>query len=140
MIADFNWRLANETEGLSLDRERLLGGVTALIKDPAKGFYLVAEVDGQVAGQLCITYEWSDWRNATFWWFQSVYVSAAFRGQGVFKRLFRHIHDLAKARQDVCGLRLYVEHENQRAREVYQKLGLRLAAYKMMEIDFVLSH
>ncbi len=114
--------------------------MTALLNDSAKGFYLVAQAGDEVAGQLCITYEWSDWRNANFWWFQSVYVAAAVRGQGVFKRLFQAIHEQAQSRADVCGLRLYVEHENQRAREVYQKLGLRHAAYQMMEIDFILSH
>ena len=34
----------------------------------------VAERDGQVVGQTMITYEWSDWRNGTFWWIQSVYI------------------------------------------------------------------
>ena len=25
-------------------------------------------------GGLMVTYEWSDWRNAWFWWIQSVYI------------------------------------------------------------------
>jgi hypothetical protein len=28
---------------------------------------LIAELDRQPAGQMMITYEWSDWRNGVFW-------------------------------------------------------------------------
>ena len=84
IIAEFNSAIAKETEHLELDRKRLLRGVKALLKDSSKGFYLLAEVKERVAGQLMITYEWSDWRSATFWWIQSVYVAPEFRNAGVF--------------------------------------------------------
>ena len=67
-IAEYNTAIASETESLELDRERLRRGVEAVLRDPAKGFYTVAEADGQVVGQMMVTFEWSDWRNATFWW------------------------------------------------------------------------
>jgi len=88
---------------------------------------------------MMITYEWSDWRNGTFWWIQSVWVEPAFRGQGVFKALYGHVE--AKARQDggVCGLRLYVEHENTRAQETYERCGMKRTVYQMFEVDFVLQ-
>ena len=73
-IAEHNAAMARETENLELDRERLRQGVEAVLRDPGKGFYTVAEVDGKVVGQMMVTFEWSDWRNATFWWLQSVYV------------------------------------------------------------------
>jgi len=139
ILAEYNARMAEETEQLSLDRARLLLGVEAVLRDPAKGFYLAAEIGGELAGQLMVTYEWSDWRNGTFWWIQSVYVRQEYRQQGVFRALYRHVHAQARAREDVCGLRLYVEHENRRALRTYQSLGMRETPYRMMEEDFVLA-
>ena len=83
-----------------------------MLKDPAKGIYYVAEVAGAVAGQLMITYEWSDWRNGNIWWIQSVYVKPEFRRAGVFRALFHHVQTLARTRKEVCSLRLYVHAEN----------------------------
>ncbi len=131
--------MALETEHTSLDRSRLRAGVEALLADPAKGFYLVAESDGEVVGQLMITYEWSDWRNGTFWWIQSVYVAPAHRGRGVFKALYRRVEELASQNGGVCGLRLYVERQNDRAKAVYEGLGMAATHYQMMEVDYTLS-
>ena len=138
IIAKFNSLMAKETENRELDPVRLLAGVEGLFHDSSRGLYYVAEVDGSVVGQLMLTYEWSDWRNGTFWWIQSVYVEEAFRGKGVFKTLYRHIESLAKDRKDVCGLRLYVEHDNSAAKETYERLGMKKTPYEMYEIDFVL--
>ena len=115
VVAEFNLRLAGETEQLRLDPEVVRAGVAAVLSDPAKGIYFVAEAEGAVVGQLMITYEWSDWRNGNFWWIQSVYVAPEFRQRGVFHVLFQLVHRLAKSRQDVCGLRLYMHAENHRA-------------------------
>jgi GNAT superfamily N-acetyltransferase len=136
VIAGFNARLARETEHLELDPVRLRAGVEAVLADPAKGTYWVAEAAGEVVGQLMITFEWSDWRNGVFWWIQSVYVRHDWRSRGVFKALYQHVHELAKARTDVCGLRLYVERDNQRAQQTYQRLGLRSTQYDIYEVDF----
>ncbi|HLH52045.1 MAG TPA: GNAT family N-acetyltransferase [Verrucomicrobiae bacterium] len=111
-------------------------GVEALLSDPAKGIYYVAEVRGQVAGQLMITYEWSDWRNGNIWWIQSVYVNKAFRRQGVFRKLFKHLESLARSRSDVCSLRLYMHRDNSTARGAYEQLGMRQTPYEVFEIDF----
>lgn len=136
VIAGFNARLAQETEHLQLDPTRLRAGVDAVLADANKGTYWVAEAGGEVVGQLMITFEWSDWRNGSFWWIQSVYVRADWRLRGVFKALFKHVHQQAKSRNDVCGLRLYVERDNQRARQLYQRLGLRPTSYELYEVDF----
>ena len=135
-IADSNLCLALETEHRQLDRARVGAGVEALLNDPAKGTYFVAECDGTLAGQLLVTHEWSDWRNGNFWWIQSVYVEETSRGGGVFRALFEHIQTLAKSRKDVCGLRLYVEANNARAQEAYRRLGMNKTHYEMFEIDF----
>ena len=131
--------MALETEHLSLDLDRLRDGVHALFEQPGRGVYYVAELDGQRAGQMMITYEWSDWRNGLFWWIQSVYVEPRFRSQGVFKALYRHVEHLARTTPGVCGLRLYVENSNSQAQEIYQRLGLQRTAYQMFEVDFILG-
>lgn len=139
IIADYNARIAWETERRRLNRPRVRRGVRALLQDKAKGIYFVAEEKGVVAGQLLITFEWSDWRNGNFWWIQSVYVAPEFRERGVFRALYAHVHKLAKSRRDVCGLRLYVDTENARAQKAYARLGMKASHYKFFEIDFILK-
>jgi GNAT superfamily N-acetyltransferase len=138
-IASFNAAMAWETEHRKLDPDRLRSGVLNLLTDPGRGFYLIAEVGGRIAGQLMITYEWSDWRNGNFWWIQSVYVAEEFRGRGVFSGLYEEVHRLAKESGESCGLRLYVERENVRAKRTYEKLGMRPAVYDFYEVDFVMG-
>jgi GNAT superfamily N-acetyltransferase len=139
IIARFNEQLASETEGLVLDPFVIRAGVRALLQDPAKGRYFVAATNGKVVGQIMHTYEWSDWRNAWFWWIQSVYVAPESRAQGVFKALHRHLEMLASSTGSICGLRLYVEDGNQRAQEVYTRLGLKMAGYRVMATPDILG-
>ena len=136
LVAEFNIRLARETEHLKLDAAVVNAGVAAVLADPSKGAYWVADADGEVVGQLMITFEWSDWRNGVFWWIQSVYVRSDWRSRGVFKALYQHVEQLARSQSGVCGLRLYVERDNERAQQTYQKLGMREAPYDIYEVDF----
>jgi GNAT superfamily N-acetyltransferase len=135
VIADFNRRLAKETEGLKLDPARVQAGVNTLLREPTRGIYYVAEVEGAIAGQLMITYEWSDWRNGNIWWIQSVYVAEKSRGGGVFKALFNHVRALAEKEGNVPNLRLYVEAHNTRARQAYGKLGFKKTYYEIFELE-----
>ncbi|HUO81220.1 MAG TPA: GNAT family N-acetyltransferase, partial [Gammaproteobacteria bacterium] len=107
--------------------------------DQSRGLYFLAEIDGRPVGQISVTYEWSDWRNANFWWLQSVYVEGTYRGQGIFSRLFNHVISQSKVNSDVCGLRLYVDRENRPAQAVYARLGFEPARYDMMELGYGLE-
>ncbi|MEL6870580.1 MAG: GNAT family N-acetyltransferase [Pseudomonadota bacterium] len=135
-IAAANAAMARETEQRELDRTTLLAGVSALLKDAGRGRYWVAESDGQVVGQIMATWEWSDWRNGFFWWIQSVYVAPEARRQGVFTTLYKIVEDAARQSGNACGLRLYVEHHNQGARETYTALGMADAGYQLLETQF----
>ena len=137
-IVEFNARLAQETEGVDLDMDRLRAGVAAMLHDPSLGLYFIAESGSDPAGQLALTYEWSDWRNGVFWWLQSVYVRPEFRRQGVLRALYGHVLEMAKGR-GVCGIRLYVENENRTAQEAYRQLGMARAVFHMYEVDFVIA-
>ncbi len=132
-IAAYNSAMAEETEGRSLDPAVVGPGVEGLLADPAKGRYWVAEDGGQVIGQLMVTYEWSDWRNGTIWWIQSVYVHPDWRRNGVFSALYRHVESVASSTPQVVGLRLYVEEKNSRAQQTYAALGMVKPSYIVME-------
>ncbi len=134
-----NAEMALETEKLTLDMERLRAGVRAIFETPSRGFYLIAELEGIRAGQMMITYEWSDWRNGLFWWIQSVYTAPEMRRRGVFRALYAHAESLAHKDGSVCGLRLYVEFNNQAAQETYRRCGMRETVYRMFEVDNVLT-
>lgn len=137
-IVDFNARLAEESEGITLDRDRLRSGVANALGDERRAFYLIAESGGVPVGQLMVTYEWSDWRDGEFWWLQSVYVRPQFRRQGVLKALYAEVLQLA-VNERACGVRLYVERENSVAKSAYRSLGLTPAVFEMYERDFVIE-
>jgi len=125
--------MALETEGKHLDEETLTAGVEAVLSNDERGFYVVAESAGEVAGGLLVTREWSDWRNAWFWWIQSVYVVPQARGKGLYRELSAFVWAMALEAGDVCGIRLYVEKENRVAQTVYERLGMHETEYLMYE-------
>jgi GNAT superfamily N-acetyltransferase len=133
IVIEFNHLLATESEGKTLDGAVLAAGVTAGLADPRKGVYFLAEEDGVAVGQIMFTTEWSDWRNGWFWWIQSVYVQPAARRRGVFRALFEHVHQTARADGHVIGLRLYVERDNHVAQETYRRMGMDAAGYLVFE-------
>lgn len=135
-LVDFQKRLAMETENLELDEVILTKGMHALFNDPSKGFYVVAVDDDLIVGCHMITYEWSDWRNGTVWWLQSVYVLQAYRKKGVFKLMFDRIRQQAEQTAGVSGLRLYVDKTNTRAQKVYHAMGMNGEHYAVYELMF----
>ena len=135
-IVNFNVAMAKETEGKQLDVELVRPGVEAVLTREDLGFYLIGEHNGRPAGQLLITREWSDWRNAFFWWIQSVYVSPEYRRMGVYKALHFYVAVEARRQGDVRGLRLYVDKDNHIAQGVYAGLRMHPTNYDMYEIDF----
>lgn len=132
-LVEFNQAMALETEGKRLDSQILKSGVEAVFEDETKGFYLVAEEDGKIVGGLLITFEWSDWRDGWFWWIQSVYVLPASRGRRVYASLYEFVKEKARQEKNVCGFRLYVEKENDRAQKVYERLEMDRSNYVMYE-------
>jgi len=133
LLVEFNRAMARETEHRELDLETLRAGVAALLGDPARGRVFVADVAGEAAGTLMLTYEWSDWRNGFFWWIQSVYVAPAHRRHGLYRLLHEHVRDLAAQTEGVFGLRLYVERDNATAQATYRKMGMAETYYRLYE-------
>jgi ribosomal protein S18 acetylase RimI-like enzyme len=132
-IASFQIAMARETESLELPPEIIARGVRAVFDDPSKGRYWMAELDGEVAGGLLTTFEWSDWRAATVVWIQSVYVRPEFRGRGVYRALYEHLVARVEDDPGLAGIRLYVERANRSAQAVYERLGMTREHYDLYE-------
>ena len=125
--------MAWETEGRDLPVDTLRRGVAGIFSNRERGFYVVAETGGVVIAGLLVTYEWSDWRAANFWWVQSVYVGAGWRRRGVYRSMYEHVKNLAAEQGHVCGIRLYVETQNEPAHRAYESLGMYRCHYHMYE-------
>jgi ribosomal protein S18 acetylase RimI-like enzyme len=132
-LLDFQLKMALETENITLEISSLTLGVHRLFKDPTKGRYYVAEENSEVVGCLMTTYEWSDWRNGSVLWIQSVYVPKEHRSNGVYKKMYSYIQQLVENDPDLKGIRLYVDKTNQAAQHTYSKLGMNGEHYTVYE-------
>lgn len=132
-LIEFQQGLAHETEGIKLDESLLEQGLGAIIKDPSKGFYFVAELQGQPVGCCMVTFEWSEWRNGTVYWLQSVYVKHSHRGAGVFKKLYEHLMTMVASDPKIFGMKLYANKSNTKAHQIYKSLGMDGDHYVMFE-------
>ena len=125
--------MAQETEGIALDRPTVEQGVRAVFEDSRKGGYWIAEANGETVGCLLTVPEWSDWRNATVLWVHSVYVVPAARRRGVFRMMYQTLKKKVEASPEIQGLRLYVATENAGAQETYRMMGMDDSRYHMFE-------
>ncbi len=132
-IAAFQIAMALETEGIILDQTITSKGVQAVFEDDTKGTYYIAETDGKSVASILTTPEWSDWRNQTILWMQSVYVMPGYRDKGVFKAIYSNLFKIVESDTAIGGIRLYVDKTNTRAQEVYTRLGMNGEHYKVFE-------
>jgi ribosomal protein S18 acetylase RimI-like enzyme len=124
---------AREAEAREVARETATASVGAALADPALMRYWLAEEDGAPVAAISVTREWSDWRNAAYWWIQFVFVVPERRGQGLLRALVEHVRAEAVA-AGAAEVRLYVHPENTRAVRAYEKLGFEPLPYRMMAL------
>lgn len=132
-LVAFQLAMARETEDLELDRSTVEAGVEAVFRDPARGRYWVAVLDGRIVASLLTTPEWSDWRNGTVLWIQSVYVSPGARRRGVYRAMYATLRRRVGEDPSLKGLRLYVETDNIAAQQTYEALGMSRERYLLYE-------
>jgi GNAT superfamily N-acetyltransferase len=132
-IVELQLLMAQETEGLTLDRDVVSKGVRGVFHEPARGTYWVAEEKDELLGVLLAIPEWSDWRNGTVLWVHSLYVIPQARRRGVFKKLYLNLKKQVEQSPELMGLRLYVDRTNKPAQEVYEKLGMSKEHYELYE-------
>lgn len=133
IIADFQVKMALETESLKLVTKTVEKGVEAVFNNPALGKYYVAHDGEKVVASLLTTYEWSDWRNSTVWWIQSVYVKPEFRRIGIFSKFYQYLKEAATQNPKVGGIRLYVDKSNLIAQKTYTRVGMNGEHYQLFE-------
>ena len=123
-IVDFQLLMATETEEILLDKNVVTKGVSAVLNDRLKGQYYIAELEGKVVSSLLTTFEWSDWRNGTVLWIQSVYVLQEFRRKGIYRSMYSFIKEEVLNDVNLKGIRLYADKSHYPAQKTYKSLGM----------------
>ena len=123
-IVEFQISMASETEGIELHKPTVIKGVTAVLIDNSKGNYYVTEIENKVVGSLLTTFEWSDWRNGTILWIQSVFILPEFRRKGVYRSMYSYLKNVVENDKKLNGIRLYADKNNFPAHKTYQSLGM----------------
>ncbi len=133
-LIQFQLMMAQESEGQQLEPTTLENGMRFVLENPDVGVYwvILSEALGQPVGMCMVTSEWSDWHNAYYWWFQSVYIHPDYRGQGLLETLMETVRKQAK-KEAVREMRLYVESNNSRAIRAYGKVGYQSGHYTVMQ-------
>jgi len=132
-IVELQLQMAQETEGLQLDKTLVKKGVEGIFNEPTRGTYWVAQEKGRVLAVLLAIPEWSDWRNATVLWIHSLFVIPEARRKGVFKKLYMNLKQQVEQSPELAGIRLYVDKQNKPAQQVYEKLGMNKDHYELYE-------
>jgi GNAT superfamily N-acetyltransferase len=132
-IVELQLQMAQETEGLELNRDVVTKGVRGVFEEPARGTYWVAEEKDKILGVLLAIPEWSDWRNGTVLWIHSLYIVPEARMSGIFKKLYLNLKQQVMQSPELVGLRLYVDRQNKSAQRVYDKLGMNKDHYELYE-------
>ncbi len=123
-LVDFQLLMARETEAVVLNKSIVTKGVSAVLHDETKGCYYVVEIDNKIVSSLLTTYEWSDWRNGTVLWIQSVYVLPDYRRKGIYRSMYSFIKEQVSNDNDLKGIRLYADKSNYPAQKTYENLGM----------------
>src|SRR5437870_1913786 len=96
-LVEFVVAEAREAQALELEPAMVHESVTAMFDDRTLGRYWVCESDGEVVGAIAVVREWSDWRNAAYWWIQFVFLRPDVRGRGLVEQLVEHVRRAASA-------------------------------------------
>jgi GNAT superfamily N-acetyltransferase len=116
-----------------LEEDRVRGEVHA-------GMFVVAEIDGQIAGALRLQLEdrlfWPDLDGRDSAFVHRLAVRRAFAGQGVSKALLQWTVDRARA-LGKRYLRLDCDAERSRLRAFYERFGFRLHSYRQVGSYYV---
>ena len=138
--------MALETEDKKLDFELVRNGCLSLIKKPKFGQFYMADIvaeDGsrQPVGTTMVSFEMQPRLGGLIHMIQSVFVVKEYRKKGVFRALYTTVIENAKKDPMTKGVRLYVDHDNETAMAVYEKLGMgKMDSWNFDERDFIFQH
>lgn len=133
IIAEWQIAMARESEGMALDPDTVMRGVTHVFDHPDVGYYLVAKISGQPVACTLILTEWSDWRAGNVLWIHSLFVLPVARRQHVFRGIYDYLKAKVTFDPSLRGIRLYVDKANQNAIKAYEKVGMSADHYQLFE-------
>lgn len=90
------------------------------------------EIDGQTAGYALLALTWSQEGGGETVWIEEIYVLPPFRSQGLGRKFFEALPALYP---DAARFRLEVEDRNQRAKDLYRRMGYEMLEYQQMVRD-----
>ena len=108
-----------------LSDEHLLEALVPLISNKQLGDLLVAEQGEELAGYLVITWGWGIESGGAEALIDEMYVSPAYRNQGVGTLLMTEAQSRASSK-DVKVIFLETEQNNPESRELYDRLGFEI--------------
>lgn len=132
-IADFQLKMALETEDLQLDPDTVKRGVKHIFDNHSLGRYVIVEDNGKCIASMLNLYEWSDWRCGNVIWIHSLFVIKEYRRKGIFSKMYDFVKTEVEEAKDLMGLRLFVEKNNDRAQKTYKAMGMTKEHYDMYE-------
>jgi len=98
-----------------------------LREEPNRGRAVVCEVDGRAAGYALLISFWSNELGGDVCNIDELFVAPEYRGRGLATALFEQLSDRGQSLWPVrpAALALEVTPQNERARTLYERMGLR---------------
>ncbi len=93
--------------------------------------YILEAQTGVGAGYALVAKTFSQEAGGVTWWLDELFILPEYRSHGLGREFFQHLEEQAK-QEGVCRIRLEVEEENQRAVQLYQKIGFQPFSYRQM--------
>jgi GNAT superfamily N-acetyltransferase len=131
-LVTFTLSEARHAEGKELNPDIVRKGVEVALVDPSIARYWVLEnQERETIGSISVVKEWSNWNAGYYWWIQSMFITADYRGQKLMGHLMEAVQKTAK-KENALDIRLLVHQDNHRAQKAYLKEGFSNAPYKIM--------
>jgi ribosomal protein S18 acetylase RimI-like enzyme len=93
-----------------------------MFEEPIRIFGWLAEVEGEIAGYMTATIDYSTWNAAPFVYMDCLYLRDSFRGHGLGRLLMRELQ--AFAREKGCGeIQWHTPPDNDLGIGFYRKIG-----------------
>ena len=111
--------------------------VEQIIAKPDYGFFLVAKQNEEVVGVVMVSYEFSDWRNGTFYWIQETAVAEGLEKEPLERKLLQRLKQIAEDKKgECCGFRAaYSNAETAKWTRIHEELGLTKSHYYLYHAD-----
>jgi diamine N-acetyltransferase len=117
-------RMFYREEGYPFNEERTRRALLALLSNPLFGKVWVFRMEGRAVGYLVVTFGYSLEFGGRDAFIDELFVEPAARGQGVGTFALETAQEHCR-RNGVAALHLEVEHENPKARALYERIGFK---------------